>query len=211
MKSQDDLTKVVAYFTEKLETHGATHRGVDYNSEHAQDIRFEQLVRVIAPAQPFSLIDYGCGYGALFDFLYSRNWRLDYYGFDLSEEMIARGCQIHAHHPNCFFTADETELPLADYLIAGSIFNIKLESPASQWQEHVLSTLCKMDELCTKGFSFNMLTKYSDTERMSQRPDLFFADPCFFFDYCKRRFSKNVALLHDYALYDFTVLVRKDL
>jgi hypothetical protein len=26
---------------------------------------------------------------------------------------------------------------------------------------------------------------------------------------CKRRFSRNVALLHDYDLYEFTVLVRK--
>ncbi len=32
----------------------------------------------------------------------------------------------------------------------------------------------------------------------------------FFFDYCKRNFSKNVALLRNYGLYDFTVLVRKD-
>jgi hypothetical protein len=30
------------------------------------------------------------------------------------------------------------------------------------------------------------------------------------FDLCKRRHSRNVALLHDYGLYAFTVLVRKD-
>ena len=54
-----------------------------------------------------------------------------------------------------------------------------------------------------------MLTRYSDADRMSQRPDLFFGDPLFFFDYCKRNFARNVALLHDYDLYDFTILVRK--
>jgi hypothetical protein len=31
------------------------------------------------------------------------------------------------------------------------------------------------------------------------------------FDICKRKFSRNVALLHDYGLYEFTILVRKDL
>lgn len=55
-----------------------------------------------------------------------------------------------------------------------------------------------------------MLTKYSDADRMAERPDLFFGDPLFFFDFCKRNFSRNVALLHDYGLYDFTILVRKD-
>ncbi|HAW53355.1 MAG TPA: SAM-dependent methyltransferase, partial [Flavobacteriales bacterium] len=49
----------------------------------------------------------------------------------------------------------------------------------------------------------------SDPDR--KRPDLYYGDPCFFFDYCKRNFSRNVALLHDYNLYDFTILVRKEL
>ena len=40
--------------------------------------------------------------------------------------------------------------------------------------------------------------------------DLYYADPLDLFDYCKRNFSKNVALLHDYRLYDFTLIVRKD-
>jgi hypothetical protein len=54
-----------------------------------------------------------------------------------------------------------------------------------------------------------MLTSYSDSGRMARRPDLYFADPLFYFDYCKRNFSPDIALLHDYGLYDFTVLVRK--
>jgi hypothetical protein len=29
------------------------------------------------------------------------------------------------------------------------------------------------------------------------------------FDLCKRRYSRNVALLHDYEIYEFTILVRK--
>jgi hypothetical protein len=41
------------------------------------------------------------------------------------------------------------------------------------------------------------------------REDLFYADPCELFDYCKTRFARNVALLHDYGLYEFTILVRK--
>ncbi len=66
----------------------------------------------------------------------------------------------------------------------------------------------KFNSLCRKGFSCNFLTKYSDANRM--RSDLYYADPCFLFDYCKRHFSKNIALLHDYQLYDFTLIVRKD-
>ena len=95
-------------------------------------------------------------------------------------------------------------------MLAGAIFNIKLEASYDEWQAFVVKTLNHMNTLCSKGFSFNMLTRYSDADRMAQRPDLFYGDPLFFFDLCKRNFSRNVALLHDYGLYDFTILVRKD-
>jgi hypothetical protein len=42
------------------------------------------------------------------------------------------------------------------------------------------------------------------------RPDLYYADPRAIFDHCKRTFSRWVALLHDYGLYEFTILVRKE-
>jgi SAM-dependent methyltransferase len=199
------------YFNEKIQKHGATPLGVDYNGEEAQQIRFEQLVKVTNPDMPFSVIDFGCGYGALFDFLQAKEWQFEYYGYDMLEKMIAAGREAHKIFANAHFTSQISELPAADYLLAGSIFNNKFGASVEEWQDRVLNTLKQMNSLCTKGFSFDILTKYSDPERMAGRPDLFYADPLIFFDFCKRNFSRNVALLHDYGLYDFTMIVRKDI
>ncbi len=203
---QDQLNE---YFAQKLETFGATPKGVDYNGPEAQEIRFEQLARIIDPSRPFTMIDYGSGYGAMFDFLNKKGLSFEYYGIDLIEKMVHAGLDLHADFPNAHFTTQESQAPLTDYLLAGAIFNIKLDASYEEWQGLVIKTLSRMNEMCSKGFSFNMLTKYSDDDRMAERPDLFYADPLFFFDYCKRNFSRNVALLHDYNLYDFTILVRK--
>jgi len=211
MTIDETQKKLDAYFTEKLETYGATAKGVDYNGEQAQAIRFAELVRVIDPSRRFTITDYGCGYGAMFDFLNTRGWQFDYYGVDLIEKMVIAGRETHQDHPNAHFTVDEKELPVTDYLVAAGIFNIKLECPYDEWQDMVTKTLPRMNALCSMGFSFNMLTKYSDADRMAGRPDLFYSDPLFFFDFCKRNFSRNVALLHDYGLYDFTIIVRKDI
>lgn len=211
MNKLDEIQiKLNNYFTEKLEQHGATAKGVDYNGEQAQQIRFAELIRIINPASPFSIIDYGCGFGAMFDFLQAREWTFDYYGVDLIEKMVIAGRETHRDFPNAHFTTDEKTLPVADYLVAAGIFNIKMDAAYAVWQDFICSTLPRMNALCSKGFAFNMLTKYSDADRMAGRPDLFYGDPLFFFDFCKRNFSKNVALLHDYGLYDFTILVRKD-
>ncbi len=198
------------YFREKLVTYGATAKGVDYNSDHAQQNRFAQLAKIIDPNFSFSILDYGSGYGAFFDFLNNFSWEFEYYGIDKIEEMVAAGKELHKQFPNAHFTTSEKELPQIDYAVGGAIFNIKLDASYDEWQESVIKTLHLMDVLSSKGFAFNMLTKYSDFDRMEQRPDLFYGDPCYFFDYCKRNFSRNVALLHDYGLYDFTILVRKD-
>ncbi len=85
---------------------------------------------------------------------------------------------------------------------------MKLEAEYNDWTEFVVNSLAEMNRLSKRGFSANFLTKYSDADRM--RPDLYYADPSFLFDYCKIHFSKNVALLHDYNLYDFTIIVRKE-
>ncbi|RMD66125.1 methyltransferase domain-containing protein, partial [Candidatus Parcubacteria bacterium] len=157
MSFEEAQERVKRFFQEKLETYGPSAKGVDYNSDEAQIIRFEQLVRVIDPSRPFSIIDYGCGYGALFDFLQQKGWQFDYYGVDLVEKMIEAARELHHGAENAHFTTDESELPRTDYLVAGAIFNMKLETPRDEWQELILSTLHRMDALCTKGFSFNML------------------------------------------------------
>jgi len=211
MSIEETQKRLNEYFAEKLDAFGATPKGVDYNSPEAQEIRFEQLVKVIDPAQKFTVIDYGSGYGAMFDFLHNKGWDFEYYGIDLIEKMVIAGRETHKDFPNAHFMTDEKEVPLVDYLLAGAIFNIKMEASYEDWQEFTLQTLRNMDKLCSKGFSFNMLTKYSDADRMAERPDLYFGDPLLYFDFCKRNFSRNVALLHDYGLYDFTILVRKDI
>jgi SAM-dependent methyltransferase len=196
------------YFEERLNVHGATARGVDWNSETAQEIRFSQLARVIDPSAPFSLLDYGSGYGALAGYLLRRGLPMQQYtGYDILESMVVKAREVFADQAQCAFTHRFEDLAPVDYAIASGIFNLKLDTPYGTWTNYVVHELEKMHELSHKGFSANFLTKYSDPEYM--RPNLYYADPCFLFDYCKVHFSRNVALLHDYEVYDFTLIVRK--
>jgi SAM-dependent methyltransferase len=157
-------------------------------------------------AGPFSLLDYGCGYGALLDHLGTRAADVDYRGFDISEEMVRAARELHGESPGRRFSADPAAFGPSDYAVASGIFNVALGFSPEEWTRYVTDTLGTLRDLGTDGFAFNMLTSYSDADRM--RADLHYGDPAFYFDLCKRRFSRNVALLHDYDLYEFTVLVR---
>jgi SAM-dependent methyltransferase len=205
--SFDAITdKVGRYYSGRLREHGPTAKGVDWNSEESQALRFTQLSRLLPATGSCGIVDYGCGYGALVAFLATRGLDLDYQGFDISNEMVDQARRDHGGDGRRFTTSPADLVP-ADFTVASGIFNVRLDTSVEEWTGYVMHTLTELDRLGRRGFAFNMLTSYSDKDRM--RADLYYGDPRFYFDHCKLTFSKEVALLHDYGLYEFTILVRK--
>ena len=201
------LDDVRHYYGDKVSQFGPTPRGADWNSHESQVLRFKQLLKVVRDPGPFSLNDYGCGYGALADYLVDRGYACRYCGYDISKEMINEARKQHGRRSGCRFLTTRSRLSATDYTVASGIFNVRLKVPEDAWSDYVFTTLHDLNRLSKKGFAFNVLTSYADRERM--RPDLYYADPGILFDYCKRNFSRFVSLIHDYPLYEFTILVRK--
>jgi SAM-dependent methyltransferase len=201
------VKRVDDYYSAKLHEHGPCARGVDWNSSESQSLRFDQLLGVCDFSEDRSINDFGCGYGALLDHLHARGLEAEYRGFDVSAAMVAEARRRHGTDDRRRFGDDPAGLTVADYTLASGIFNVRLETPEAEWEDYIRATLETLDRLSRRGFAFNMLTGYSDPGRM--RGDLYYGDPCVYFDHCKRRFSKQVALLHDYGLYEFTIRVRK--
>ena len=159
-------------------------------------------------SQPgFSLTDFGCGVGAYFDYLSARGHHVKYLGIDGTAAMVDTAREMHKDVDNCQFEEGWALTRETDYTVVSGTFNYKGETPFEQWQDFVLTALRNIDQFSTKGFAFNLLTSYSDKEKMLSH--LYYPSPSFYFDYCKSNFSKNIALLHDYGAYEFTVLVRK--
>jgi SAM-dependent methyltransferase len=201
--------QVRRYYESKLQVHGATPTGVDWNSQASQELRFAQLARLWEDERHASVLDFGCGYGALLPWLRARGFDGLYVGFDLSHAMVSAGQQAAADAglTGWRFTSDPERLAAADFVVASGIFNVRMATPVGEWGEYVRSTLDEMATVARRGFAFNALTSYSDADR--QRTDLYYADPLEWFDYCKRTHSPLVALLHDYPLYEFTMIVRR--
>ncbi|PIQ48569.1 MAG: SAM-dependent methyltransferase [Cytophagales bacterium CG12_big_fil_rev_8_21_14_0_65_40_12] len=201
------IQKVNQYYSEKITAFGATPRGVDWNSIESQEVRFYQLLKVIS-TENFDILDYGSGYGALYEFL-RRNYSVNFHytGFDLSPKMIQHAIEIYPANENVSWVSSLKENQTFDFIIASGIFNVKLDIENQAWEEYILDTINQINKLSKKGFAFNMLTNYSDKERRQEK--LYYASPEEIFAFCKKNFSKNVALLHDYNLYEFTIIVRK--
>lgn len=201
------LQEVADYYSAKLAAHGQTAQGVDWNGDESQRLRFAQLSKIIETA-PFSLADLGCGYGAMLDYLTAHYTEFSYTGIDVSADMVGAAQQRFAERKAVHFLHGDSIPSGVDYAVASGVFNVRQQRGDREWIDYILSTLDAMHAASRKGFAANFLTRYSDKEK--QRDYLYYADPLALFDHCKKYYSRHVALLHDYGLYEFTLLVRKD-
>ena len=207
---EEDNSKILSdvrnYYDGKVTEHGASSKGVDWNGIDSHYLRFDQLHRLFDTADDCSVLDYGCGYGALYEFLKTKNSNAKYHGCDISDLMLAQGTKAHPELEGRLVNTLSDEAKF-DFVVASGLFNVKLETEETAWHGFIESTLNEFNQRSRKGFAFNILTSYSDEDKKCTH--LHYADPLFWFDWCKKHCSRNVALLHDYELYEFTILVRK--
>ena len=64
-----------------------------------------------------------------------------------------------------------------------------------------------LDKNSKIGFAFNSLTTFVGWKDQN----MFYADPSYWFNWCKEKISPRVTLLHVYRLYEWTIIVKKNL
>jgi len=200
----DLRSKVSRYYGDKVNTYGPTPKGVDWKDAESQDLRFEQLLKVMDNEKKVTLNDLGCGYGSIFLYKDTAKRLVKYYGYDICQDMLGNARQLISDSKAVFINSDRITKE-ADYSVASGIFNVRVDTEIKAWEEFILDTLSNINEKSLKGFAFNCLTSYVDYKM----DHLYYGDPLFYFDFCKRNFSKYVTLLHDYPLYEWTILVKK--
>jgi SAM-dependent methyltransferase len=206
----DFVERTRAHYREKFALHGATPQGVDWNGEGSQLAHFAQLAKLLpTDGRAFSVNDWGCGYGALAGYLRERFPGVRYTGIDLNEAMIEAAREASAGADGISFVVADRPLQTADHGLASGVFTLRLGRSDADCAADLERSIGILAETSRVGFAFNCLTSYSDPPKM--REHLYYADPLVLFDLCKRRHAKDVALLHDYGLYAFTILVRKEL
>jgi len=191
---------------ETLEREGETPLGVGYGSHENQALRFSQILRLIEPdTRPFSVNDLGCGFGDLYGFIHGRQLPMELYrGYDLSEKMLAVAAKRVGRDAQLIQSDRVTEI--ADYSFACGVFNARLEASEDEWLTYMKSVVRDLQAHSAHGFAFNSLTTYVDW----REDHLFYVDPMEMFRFCKEEISPRVALLHDYPLWEWTILVRTE-
>jgi SAM-dependent methyltransferase len=202
------LSDIAAYYASKLAAHGPTAQGVDWNGADSHERRHRQFLRLVHGHPDASVIDLGCGFGDFYRFLRENGHRGRFAGYDIAPSMIEKALELHGEGHDRQWRIGAAPGEAADFAIASGIFNVKGDVPRDTWSHYVHHTIDILARAARRGFAFNVLSLSSDPER--RRPNLYYADPVDMLAHCLSRYGRSVALLQDYQLYEFTVLVRRD-
>lgn len=202
------LDDIAHYYTQKIHAHGATPLGVDWSCVPTQQMRFVHLLKLCSFESAISLNDVGCGYGALLAFLAKRfrGAPIDYLGMDISPAMIAHAQKLWRKRSGTKFLVASSSPRIADYSIASGIFNVKLNQPVDLWELFVAQSLADMHLASRRGFAVNFLTPPS--AQNPPVPELYYAEPEVWREYCERTFHSRVEVIGGYGLREYTLIAR---
>jgi SAM-dependent methyltransferase len=200
------LSEVAAYYASKLAAHGSTPQGVDWNGVASHETRHQQFLRLLDGDMNASVIDLGCGFGDFLRFLRAAGHHGRFIGYDIAPTMIEKARELHGESDDRQWRIGAEPAEIADFAIASGIFNVKGDVLSRLWTGYVHQTIDVLAHAGRRGFAFNVLSMSSDPDR--RRPNLYYADPAEMLTHCLSRYGRSVALMQDYGLYEFTMIVR---
>lgn len=193
MKDLDqNISELSNHYSKRFEKYGDSPKSVQWSDSTSQERRFEILTEV-SESISGKVLDFGCGIGDLYEFLRKKNISCEYYGVDLSHEMIEFAQKKYPK--GNFEVLDIFKQDVGDtfdYIFISGVFN-NLISNNKLFMETILRKLFNH----VKGaIAFNSLSTYVD-----YRDDgLFYSDPMEVFRFCKENLSPCVTLRHDYLI-----------
>lgn len=180
---------------------------MDWKDEESQVNRLIELTSLINTEKPFTILDFGCGYGKLFEVLTKKFCNFTYYGTDICESSleIASKYNENDHRPN-FLKIHEVQKMKFDFTVSSGIFNVKFGT-LPEWEKHIYSNLEFMNSISNIGFASNFLSSNVRPER--QYLSLYYADASKIESFCLKNLSNKVFIKHNLDQYEFVVKVYK--
>jgi SAM-dependent methyltransferase len=194
----DDQARVSAHYRALVRAHGASPEGAQMSAE-GQRFRFAKLLEV-CDLNDLSVLDLGCGPGALIPELRARYPRARYTGLDVVSEMVAAA---RACHPDAaFLVHDLGAAPLPgdhDVVLASALFN-NARPDAGAFLRRTIAAAWRH---ARRALAFNFIST-----RVTRRDaGMAYHDPASVLAFCLDTLSPRVRLEHHYQRCDVAVFV----
>jgi ubiquinone/menaquinone biosynthesis C-methylase UbiE len=200
----DELEQIVSLYDERVKRLGYDAKSVGWKSKDQQELRFRILTQNVELANQ-SIIDIGCGFGDLYDFLCtSGSVPLQYTGIDISNEVLKIARERYTNIPHVeFLNLQLMSKPdeVFDYAVASGSLNYNFPIDMNKYIENFISIY---QGSVRKGLLINLLTTkvdYTQEIHVHYSPD--------YIETVFRKYFREVRVIENYGLYEFTIQALK--
>ena len=203
------LVPVVRAYERRLSRYGPTAQGVFWKNQEWQVRRYailEDIFDDMAQAGGITIHDFGCGYGAFFDYLMDHPAMQAslYIGTDMCGSML-EAAQHRINDPRASFNHGFSAEVEADYTFVSGTFNMSLDANNAFWDQYVRSTLLELWKHTRHGFAFNLLNVSTDEKHTG----LYYAKPEDYVEFAQTHMDPEAVLIVEAPLPDFTILTKR--
>jgi SAM-dependent methyltransferase len=188
-----DRQELIDRYGSLLRQHGYSPQSLDWGVHGRQGLRFSVLAEHALRSPESSVLDVGCGFADLCDFLVDHGWRGRYQGIDIVPSLLEAARQRHPALDlrEIDITDPAAGLGQSDFVIASGVFNERLSSGDNP--SHIQGALKAMCQWARVAVSVDFLTTHVNY----QRPESWHTDPAWAMDVA-RGLSRRLQLRCDY-------------
>jgi SAM-dependent methyltransferase len=169
----------------------------------AQDAFFNVKFE-IGELQNTKILDVGCGFGHMLDYLQAWDIKAQYTGIDICPEFIDIARQRHPEADFRLLNIIEADIKEKwDWVFLAGALNYATDMPL--WWNYVKKMIKRMYDLSTQGVAVDFLSSYVDFKK----EHAFHPQPEKIFSFAKT-LTRRVALRHDYMPYNFTIFLYRN-
>lgn len=198
--------KIADYYNKAFNKYGDTPEGLAWDNQINLNKRYEVMFDIIKQHNS-TILDFGCGYGGLYEWILANKKPVEYVGLDINKEALKIAKE---KYPKTIWIDSDIHKNIFDlnfdYIICNGTFTVKDILTQEEMTNFMCNTLEKLWAKTNKGIAFNVMSKLVDWERN----DLFHVSLDQLGQWLIDNLSRNFVIRNDYGLYEYTVYVYKN-
>jgi SAM-dependent methyltransferase len=198
-----DRDEYIRRYEQRLAQYGYSPAALGWGALGRQDVRFSVLAGPALEDPECSVLDVGCGFADLHDYLRVGGWRGQYHGIDIVPGLLEVARSRRPELDLRLLDVSECEDDEYDVVIASGIFGARLTAEPNP--PHIERTLITMLRLARRVACADFLSTHVDF----QRPEAWHTDPSWAVQ-AAARIAPRFLLRHDYMPYEFALFLYRD-
>ena len=199
------MQKVINRYRERLKEFGIGPAAIE-TPKNRQSLRYSIFTKAIKE-DGFSLLDFGCGFGYLYEFLKEKYNNFEYTGADIVSEFIDHNKQKFPENnfillKNSPYDIKETY----DYIIIAGPFAVIYGDSEKEHFEYIKSTL----KYLLENTNICMVLDFMHDKVDFKQEDAYHQNVMEFYRFVKEELSPRCIIDESYMPYEFAVTIYKD-